>query len=85
MNCTKIYLPIKAIVMKKYLNRFVFAWGGILLIFAAIMYSLLTELEFQTFREDIAPWKFLAVLIAVTGGITAVGGTLLSSKTKMER
>ena len=62
------------------MNKFVFVMGGIFLIFATIMYSLLTELEFQTFREDIAPWKLLALVIATAGGITAVGGTLLSPR-----
>lgn len=65
------------------MNKFVSAWGVILLLFAGIMYSLLTELEFQTFREDIAPWKFFSIIIAIVGGITAVGGTLLPQKSKL--
>jgi len=56
-----------------------------MLVFAVIMYSLLTELEFQTFREDIAPWKILAIVIAVAGGITTIGGTLLPQRAKIDR
>ena len=67
------------------MNKFVSVWGIILLLFAAIMYSLLTELEFQTFREDIAPWKLLAMVIGVAGGITTIGGTLLPQRAKMAR
>lgn len=59
------------------MNRFVFSWGIIVLFFAAILYSLLTELEFQTFREDIGPWKLLAIAIAISGGVTTIGGTVM--------
>jgi len=62
------------------LIKFVSVWGVILLLFAAIMYSLLTELEFQTFREDIAPWKILALVIAVAGGITTIVGTVVPQR-----
>jgi len=62
------------------LIKFVFVGGVILLLFAAIMYSLLTELEFQTFREDIAPWKILALVIAVAGGITTIVGTVVPQR-----
>jgi len=62
------------------LIKFLSVWGVILLLFAAIMYSLLTELEFQTFREDIAPWKILALVIAVAGGITTIVGTVVPQR-----
>jgi len=62
------------------LIKFVSVWGVILLLFAAIMYSLLTELEFQTFREDLAPWKILALVIAVAGGITTIVGTVVPQR-----
>ena len=56
-----------------------------MLFFGAIMYASLTELEFQTFREDIAPWKMLAIVIAVAGGITTIGGTLLPQRAEISR
>ena len=65
----------------KHLNKFVAVWGIIFLLFSVIMYSLLTELEFQTFREDIPPWKMLAIVIAFAGGITTIGGALLPQRT----
>ena len=67
------------------MNKFVSVWGIILLFFGAIMYASLTELEFQTFREDIAPWKMLAIVIAVAGGITTIGGTLLPQRAEISR
>ncbi|MBI2125989.1 MAG: hypothetical protein HYU02_01550 [Thaumarchaeota archaeon] len=47
------------------------------MVFASILYSLLTELEFQTFREDIGPWKLLAMASAIAGGVTTIGGTVM--------
>lgn len=42
-------------------------WGIFIIIFGLIFLFLLSQLEIQTFREDLATWKTLASVIILSG------------------
>ena len=59
------------------MNRNLVLWGIVILTFGLIFNYILFELLFETFREDLEPWKILARSVSVMGGITIIGGIIL--------
>ena len=58
------------------MNRPLLLWGVVTLIFGMIFNFLLFELQFETFREDLEPWRLFAITLTITGGIAALGGLM---------
>ena len=59
------------------MNRNLVLWGIVILTFGLIFNYILFELQFETFREDLEPWKILARSVSVMGGIAIIGGIIL--------
>jgi len=55
-------------------------WGNFTILFGIIFLFLLSQLEVQTFREDLGIWKRIASIIILTGSIYSV--ILIISKIK---
>ena len=56
---------------KKELQRSIL-WGNFAILFGIIFLFLLSQLEIQTFREDVGIWKRMASVIIWTGSIYSV-------------
>jgi len=47
-------------------------WGNFIILFGLVFLFLLSQLEIQTFREDVGIWKRMASVIIWTGSIYSV-------------
>lgn len=67
------------------MNRPLLLWGVVTLIFGMIFYFLLFELQFETFREDLEPWRLFAIILTIAGGIASLGGLMSQRLTFLVR
>lgn len=67
------------------MNRPLILWGLVVLVFGLIFNFLLFELQFETFREDLEPWRLVAITITIAGGIASLGGLVLPRLTLILR
>ena len=56
-------------------------WGNFIILFGLIFLFLLSQLEIQTFREDLMVWKRIASIIIWSGSIYSV--ILITSEIKV--
>ena len=59
-------------IEKKRELRMSILWGNFIILFGLVFLFLLSQLEIQTFREDIGIWKRMASVIIWTGSIYSV-------------
>ncbi|MBH59079.1 MAG: hypothetical protein CMO19_01515 [Thaumarchaeota archaeon] len=68
-------------IEKKREIRISILWGNFIILFGFIFLFLLSQLEIQTFREDLEIWKRIASTIIWTGSIYSV--ILIASEIKV--
>ena len=56
-------------------------WGNFIILFGLVFLFLLSQLEIQTFREDLMIWKRIASIIILTGSVYSV--ILIASEIKV--
>ena len=59
-------------IEKKRELRMSILWGNFIILFGLVFLFLLSQLEIQTFREDVGIWKRMASAIIWTGSIYSV-------------
>ena len=59
-------------IEKKKEVRMSILWGNFIILFGLVFLFLLSQLEIQTFREDVGIWKRMASVIIWTGSIYSV-------------
>ena len=68
-------------IEKKKELRMSILWGNFIILFGLVFLFLLSQLEIQTFREDLMIWKRIASIIIWSGSIYSV--ILITSEIKV--